>query len=294
RVGGIGVAMGYFGSFLAVALGLILGTSDKPLLFVWIAALFLFFALPCFFFVQERGNLFPKPIDLQMIRNSIRETVRTVRSTQEYPGLLRFLIGRVFYTDAINTVIAVMALYTVNAAVSGGMSSAEGERTAQWVMMLGITFAVAGGWFWGILADRIGPKATLNLVLKIWLAVFLFAALIGFLRLPLWSVYLLGASAGFVLGGIWSADRPLMLLLSPPARIGEFYGLYGMVGRFSAVTGPGIWALVTFVSHRMFGLSPLTGQAAAILVLLLMTWVGYMILKPIPEMKPANAFLAKT
>ena len=36
-----------------------------------------------------------------------------------------------------------------------------------------------------------------------------------------------------------------MLRLTPPDRIGEFYGLYGMVGRFSAITGPIIWAIVT-------------------------------------------------
>jgi UMF1 family MFS transporter len=36
-----------------------------------------------------------------------------------------------------------------------------------------------------------------------------------------------------------------MLRLTPPDRIGEFYGLSGMVGRFSAIIGPVIWAAVT-------------------------------------------------
>ena len=32
-----------------------------------------------------------------------------------------------------------------------------------------------------------------------------------------------------------------MFRLSPPEALGEFYGIYGMVGRFSAITGPLVW-----------------------------------------------------
>ena len=46
------------------------------------------------------------------------------------PGLLRFLIGRVFYTDAVNTVIIYMLLYVVNVAVATGLTPrpASGSR----------------------------------------------------------------------------------------------------------------------------------------------------------------------
>ena len=59
-----------------------------------------------------------------------------------------------------------------------------------------------------------------------------------------------------------------MLRLTPPDRIGEFYGLYGMVGRFSAITGPGLWALTTYLLVELSGLPVLVGEGAAILVLL--------------------------
>jgi len=35
-----------------------------------------------------------------------------------------------------------------------------------------------------------------------------------------------------------------MLELSPPAKLGEFYGLYATVGRFATILGPLVWAAV--------------------------------------------------
>lgn len=282
RIGGIGVAVGYLGSFLAVGLGFVI-TDDRAMLFTAIAIAFLAFAMPCFLFVRERGNPRPRPIDLQMIRESTSQTLRTLRSTQSYPGLLRFLVGRVFYTDPINTVIAIMALYTVNVAVGTGLTTAEGEVQARLILMSAIIFAVLGGFAWGWLTDRIGPKRTLNLVLICWMAVFAFAAAIGIIGLPIWCLYAVAAGAGVSLGGVWAADRPYMLRLTPPGRIGEFYGLYGMVGRFSAVIGPGIWALITYITVELGGMLPRVGQGIGVLVLLLLVIASYIILQPVSD-----------
>ena len=286
RISGIGVGVGYLGSYIAVGLGMsfAFGSDDKPFLFLMIACFFLLFALPCFLFVKERGNPNPRPVfSLAMVRESTGETLRTLRSGSEYPGLVRFLVGRVFYTDAINTVISIMALYTVNVAVSTGLSEQQGEDQAKLILMTAITFAVIGGFSWGALVDRIGPKRTLNYVLYCWMGIFMLAAAVGIFGLPLAALYVVACAAGFALGGIWAADRPLMLRLTPPTRIGEFYGLYGMVGRFSAVTGPLIWAGVTAITIRMLDLEPKVGQGIAVLVLLSMVLISYAILRPVTD-----------
>jgi MFS transporter, UMF1 family len=283
RIGGIGVGIGYFGSYVAVGLGLWLGTDNLPLLFAAIAGAFLCFSIPCFLFVKERGNPNPRPIDMEMIRNSTNQTIQTLRASRAYPGLLRFLIGRVFYTDPINTVITFMSLYTVNVAVASGLTQSTGKSRAQWILISAISFAILGGFFWGWLTDKHGPKRTLNHVLRSWMVIFAGAACVGLFALPLWTMYAVAASAGFCLGGVWAADRPYMLRLTPPDRIGEFYGLYGMVGRFSAVTGPLIWALVTSVAIQQFHFEPVRAQGVAILVLLLLMFVSYGILQPVSD-----------
>lgn len=89
--------------------------------------------------------------------------------------------------------------------------------------------------------------------------------------------------AGVALGGVWSADRPYMLRLTPPDRIGEFYGLYGMVGRFSAITGPLIWAAVAWICIERMGMSPEKGQGIGVLVLLGLILIARAILKPVTD-----------
>jgi MFS transporter, UMF1 family len=59
----------------------------------------------------------------------------------------------------------------------------------------------------------------------------------------------LGSAGGVALAGLWAADRPYMAALSPPARYGEFYGLYGTVGRFATLLGPALWAFIVDVLH---------------------------------------------
>jgi UMF1 family MFS transporter len=284
RIGGIGVGIGYLGSYIAVALGLMLDTTDKALVFTLIGIAFLAFSIPCFLFVRERGNPHPgKVFDPQVIASSLVETVRTLRAGKRFPGLLRFLIGRVFYTDAINTVISVMTLYAVNVAVGVGRDPLAAERTAQLVMMSAITFAVIGGFVWGWIVDRIGPKRTLNIVLGLWLVTLSLSSAMGLFSLPIAVLWVVAALAGVALGGVWSADRPLMLRLTPPDRIGEFYGLYGMVGRFSAITGPLIWAAVTAFTVGRLGMPVHVGQGYGVLALLGMILLSAWILRGVDD-----------
>lgn len=284
RISGIGVGVGYMGSYLAIGIGLIFGTADFARLFTIIAVAFLLLALPCFFFVHERGNPNPRSIfGLTMIRESSRETWQALRASDRYPGLLRFLVGRVFYTDAINTVISYMSLYVVNVVIATGLTRQQGEVTAQIVLLSAVTFAVVGGFVWGWMVDRFGPKRTLSIVLWLWMVEFLLAAAVGFFVWPVFWLYVVAVLGGIGLGGVWSADRPYMLRLTPPHRIGEFYGLYGMVNRFSAVSGPILWSATTYVVVERLKYSPLTGQAAAILTLLAMVVVSYRILRPVSD-----------
>jgi UMF1 family MFS transporter len=282
RISGIGVGIGYFGSFVAIGLGFL--TTDTLWRFTWVAIAFLVFSLPCFLFVRERGNPAPRRVfSWQIARDSTAQTLATLRSSREYPGLLRFLVGRIFYTDAINTVIAFMGLYVVNVAVASGRDEATAKSLVMLVMAPAIAFAVVGGFVWGRMVDRIGPRRTLDRVLWLWVATFLLAAAVGLFSLPIAALYVVGVMAGIALGGIWSADRPLMLRLTPPDRIGEFYGLYGMVGRFSAIAGPFIWANVASIATGSFGVTPARAQGFNILILLLFIVIARWIMGPVTD-----------
>jgi UMF1 family MFS transporter len=123
----------------------------------------------------------------------------------------------------------------------------------------------------------------LDIVLFCWMGTFLLAAFTGIFALPLLTLYVVACAAGISLGGTWAADRPYMLRLAPPSRIGEFYGLYGMVGRFSAISGPAAWALILYLAVRQFGLQPQVGQGVGVLVLLVQMVVSYFILRRVSD-----------
>lgn len=297
RVGGLGIGLGYAGSLVGLLTARwLLGDVDAlpveqqsdryALVFRVTAIMFLFFAIPCFIFVRERVRA-GRHFSLASFGAAGRQVKQTVRSVKSFPGLGRFLIGRVFYTDAVNTVIAFMGLYVTNEV---GLTTGQ----ATLVMIIATTFAIPGGYAWGRVVDRIGPARTLHMVLFLWMFVFTLAAVVGFFRLPATFFWPVPVLAGIALGGTWAADRPFMLRLTPPDRIGEFYGLYNMVGRFSAVTGPVTWA---FVAERVsifgFGFGLGLGRPAAVAALMVEVVIGYLILRSVsdaPRYGPGTRF----
>ncbi len=270
RVGGLGIGIGYVGSLIGIGTGLLvlhLRPGDYGLLFRITAVLFLLFSVPAFVFVRERRRLVPR-FGLGAVPRAFGQIRQTAARARRYPNLTRFLVGRVFYTDGANTLTVFMGIYVTNEI---GFS----QRDAQLVLLVGIVAAIIGGICWGFVVDRVGPKRTLNVVLCLWMALFLLAAGIPVLGLPSGLFWLVAALGGIALGGTWSADRPYMLILSPPRYLGQFYGLYSMVGRFSAVIGPVLWGLIV----NTLG----WGRPAAILGLLVMVLVAFFILQPVSD-----------
>ena len=137
-----------------------------------------------------------------------------------------------------------------------------------------IAAAMLGGFGGGFLVDRFGPKRVLMADIIVWMLLFALAAAIPLLKLPSALFWLVASLAGFALGCLWSADRPLMLRLSPPRYLGQFYGLYSMVGRFASVIGPIMWGFIVNTLNW--------GRPAAILSLLILMIGAFVLLLPVP------------
>jgi MFS transporter, UMF1 family len=110
--------------------------------------------------------------------------------------------------------------------------------------------AIVTSFFWGWLADRWGPKRALIAVLASWsVGLFLGIVALGFPGTTQGIVLFViaGAILGSGLGGVQVTDRVLMVRLSPPARLGEFFGIYGLVGKASQVIGSLLYGLIVFL-----------------------------------------------
>ncbi|MGY8797790.1 MAG: MFS transporter [Longimicrobiales bacterium] len=261
-VGGFGVGIGYLGSFIGVVTGLVLLDRIGHVgIFRVTALLFAFFAIPIFIYVKETGVHTKVRLTVKTAGKALSQVKDTLRHLPRYRGLGRFLLGRVFYTDAANTVIIFLGIYT--------QEEAGFDTTGtQLLMLAAIVSAVLGGLILGSVVDRIGPKRTLNFVLGLWTVALVGAVAIPVFGLPVATFWAVACVAGVALGGTWTADRPYMLILAPPRRLGEFYGLYSMVGRFAAIIGPAMFALV---SHTLGWGRP--AAMGSLLVWILIAWV---------------------
>jgi UMF1 family MFS transporter len=272
KLSGIGVAIGYCGT---IFVGLLIFFLDIPVgdRFLVAALLYALFAVPIFLFVRDpAGTVRPTFGD---VARSWAQLKLTVQHAKEVPGLWRFLIGRFFYSDAVNTIIVVMSVVAVHAV---GLS----ESTAN-IVLLGLTVvAVVASFGWGILVDRMGPKRTLMIVLGSWAV----GLVVGGLSLSIpggfgLGLFLIGgAILGSGLGGVQVADRVFMMRLSPPERLGEFFGLYGLVGKGSQVIGQLLYGLIILLFLDTFGNG---AYQLAVLSLLVTMLIGVWFLRPVSD-----------
>jgi len=269
---GIGVAVGYLGT---IVVGLAIFLLDVPVAdrFRLSAVLFALFAIPIFVFVREAGDRVR--ISLADVASSFGQIFQTIEHARGVPGLGRFLLGRFFYSDAVNTVIVVMSVVTVHAM---GMS----PKIAN-VVLLGLTVvAVLASFGWGQLVDRLGPKRTLMTVLWSWAVGLVLGGIsIGIGGAAGIGMFLIaGAILGSGLGGVQVADRVFMIRLSPPARLGEFFGLYGLVGKGSQVIGQMLYGLILLWTFDTLGNG---AYQLAVLSLLVTMLIGAWLLRPVSD-----------
>ena len=213
--------------------------------------------MPIFLFVKERPTS-DERFHLRDVPASMGQLPASIRDARAIPGLLRFLVARFFYSDAVNTIIIVMSVIAVRA-----MDLTTSQFLYVSVMLTVV--AIVASFIWGRLVDRFGPKRTLLWVLASW-AIGLILGLVadpgiggppegasaeGYVGIVLFL--LAGAIVGSGLGGVQVADRVFMIRLSPPAKLGEFFGLYGLVGKGSQVVGESIYSLLIWLLFDTLG-----------------------------------------
>jgi UMF1 family MFS transporter len=273
KLSGLGTGIGYCGT---VFVGLLIFALEIPVAdrFRLAASLFLVFAIPIFLFVREPRIDDHRPITGADVRDAFGQLRRSIAHAREVPGLGRFLVGRFFYSDAVNTVIVVMSVVVVK---TMGLT----EQDANLVLLLLTVVAIAMSFVWGWLVDRQGPKRTLVMVLVSWaVGLVIGGVAIGFGTAGFVPFVLAGAILGSGLGGVQVADRVLMVRLSPPDKLGEFFGIYGLVGKGSQVVGIILYGAIIFLLLDNLGNG---AYQVAVLSLLVTMLIGLWLIWPVRD-----------
>jgi len=240
RVSGWGWSFGYLGGLaaLGICLAYIMGSPGRPasesvpVTMLITAAFFAIAATPTFLFLRERA-LPQGRIDSPWQR--IRETLA---QAQRYRDLRRFLLCIVFYQAGITAVVALAAIYAEQA------MKFTTQQTITLILVVNVTAAV-GAFGFGYLQDAIGHVRSLALTLVGWIAMVLLA---GLAQGPT-AFWLAANLAGLCMGSSQAAGRAVVGYLAPPARLAEFFGLWGLAVKAASIFGPITYGAVTWFFH---------------------------------------------
>lgn len=236
RVSGYGFAMGYLGSLatLAIIYPFIQAEMIKES-FPVAALFFLIFSLPLFIYLKDNRKKIVAHEPYFKI--GVTRVWNTLSHLKNYKNLATFLLAYFFYIEGVNTIIFFSGNY---ASTTLGFSETE-----LLIFFLTVqTTAIAGSVILGIVADSIGQKKTIMITLIMWLI----TVLIAFLVQDKSGFYVVGLIAGAAMGSSQSTSRSLMSKLTPPEKKTEFFGFYSLFGKSSAVIGPLVFGLVSFIS----------------------------------------------
>lgn len=262
-VGGLAIGIGYFGALAVTILALQHDaiSSNYGSTIQLFGIMFILTAIPMSIFFVEKVD------DLDISKNSLITSTwiqikRTWDHFKEHPNLLKFFIARYFYMTTITTGSTFAVLY-------GLKTIGFTEREVELVLLLGILVAIPSSVIWGFIVDKIGPFKTLKLNLLGWAVIMAGSLSIPWMDLSTQLWWPLGAITGAFFGGLWVADRPLLIQLSP-TKLGEMFGIYGAISRLAFLTGAIIWPFVA-VNLDL-------GQPTSVFILLCSCLMGLVVL----------------
>ncbi len=235
RVSAWGYAVGYAGSILSLLLALPLVKSGRySEAWFMVSLFFLVFSLPAFFSLpSDRKN------GLSVFGAAVkggRYALNTMKEMLKKRPLRRFMLAYFIYQDGVSTVIVFSSIF----------ASVTLKFDARELILLYIIVqmtALAGAFLMAKPIDAWGPKKVLILSLFVWSFVSITAFFVV-LKIHFW---ILASVAGLGLGTVQASSRAFFTQFIPPGHENEYFGMYSLAGKSSAIIGPLLFGAVSSV-----------------------------------------------
>lgn len=232
-VSGLGYSLGYLGGGVLFLVNVLMTLHPHwfflsspqeaiQISFVSVAIWWVLFSFPLFLNVKEKNS----PARDTAPKNPFAELWQTLRQISHNKFLFFFLLAYLFYIDGVNTIVKM--------AVDYGLSL--GFDTNNLITALLITQFVGfpSAIIFGILGEKWGAMKGIVFALVCYAVITIF----GYTMNQVSEFYYLAIGIGLVQGGIQALSRSHFAKMIPQHREAEYFGLFNMVGKFSAVLGP--------------------------------------------------------
>jgi UMF1 family MFS transporter len=245
RVSALGYGLGYLGGGVLFAVNVAMtlkpqwfGLADAAeavrLSFVSVAIWWAVFAVPVFLFVRERTPRRP-PLGVA-VRAGLAQLAATVHHLRSLRTVFLFLAAYWFYIDGVNTVIKMAVDY----GLSLGFPSSDVIAALLLVQFIGFPAAIA----FGRIGERLGTKTGLYIGIAVYTLVTVWAYALE--TVP--QFYAMAVAIALVQGGIQSLSRSFYARIIPADKTAEFFGFYGLLGKFATILGPLLMGWVALVT----------------------------------------------
>jgi len=240
RVSAWGFGVGYAGSILSLLCAIPLVRAGQfELTWLMVAAFFALCSAPAFLFLPRdiKGGF-------SVVQAGVKGftfTLKTLKEMWKRKELRKFLISYLIYEDGVNTVIVFSSIFA---------ATTLGFRPQELIVLYIIVqiTALLGAFIMAKPIDLWGPKKVVMFSLFMWTSV----ATIAFFIITKVQFWMLASVAGLGLGTVQAATRAFYIQFIPEGKEAEYFGVYSLVGKSSAILGPLIFGMIstTFGSQR--------------------------------------------
>lgn len=233
RVSAWGYAIGYAGSILSllIALPLVKSGHYNETWFM-VAVFFAVFSLPAFFFLPP-----DRKTGQTLLRSACqggKYSWKTLKEMWKHKELRKFILSFLIYEDGVNTVIVFSSIF---AATTLGFDAKE---LIGLYLIVQIT-ALVGAFIMAKPIDLWGPKKIVTFSLLMWSFVAVSAYFISLKS----HFFILASFAGLGLGTVQAASRAFFAQFIPLEHESEYFGVYSLVGKSSAIAGPIVFGYIS-------------------------------------------------
>ncbi len=268
RVSSYGYALGYIGSCIPFAIGIVLillrpfGLSTQTatqISFVITALWWVGLTIPLLKNVRQIHYLEQRE---NQVRHAFSRVGTTMKKIRKDPTMLSFIIAYFCYIDGVYTIISMATTY------GGEVGISDSSMILALLLTQFVAFPCA------ILAGRLAEKIGTLKVIRVSILVYCGICLFGYQLDQSWEFWVLAVVVGMAQGGIQSLSRSYFGRIIPKKESNEYFGFFDIFGKFADFFGPLILSFCAFA----FGSS-----SYGILGLLVLFVTGYILLRRIPD-----------